>query len=279
MMTMERLLNFTFSDIKSELFRLKSKEMKTNFFISETQFKELQNENKIEVFKTDKACFLITKDDGFSRFYFIVSEIAALKTILEYVSINFSGEISVETAGNSQYLENVKQVFLENGFYEYSSMIRMNKMRSETNEVNFEGIHLLTEDKKAEIQKIYNKYFDKFVERIPTGAEIDHFITNKNAYYFSDNDEIQGFIIFESHGITSHLRYWFVHPNYREKKIGSKLIQLFFNIGENVKRELFWVIESNENAIKRYKHFGFAEEDMHNLILINKNKKYEESNY
>ncbi|EOR28339.1 GNAT family N-acetyltransferase, partial [Elizabethkingia meningoseptica] len=119
----------------------------------------------------------------------------------------------------------------------------------------------------------------KFVERIPTVDEIDGFIQEEKAYYFSDNNEIQGFIVFEYHGITSHLRYWFVHPDYREKKIGSKLIQLFFNIGEKVKRELFWVIESNKNAIKRYKHFGFIEEDMHNLILINKNKKYEEPNY
>lgn len=276
---MEQLSNFTFSDIKNELFRLKSKEMKTNFFISENQFNELQSENKIKAFKAEKACFLIIEDDDFSRLYFIISDIAALKTVLEYISNTFDGEISAETAGNSKYLEEIKQTFLENGFHEYSSMVRMNKMRSETKDSNQENIHLLTADKKEEIQKIYNEYFDKFVERIPTGNEIDQFIKSESAYYFSDNDEIQGFIIFESHGITSHLRYWFVHPNYREKKIGSKLIQLFFNMGENVKRELFWVIESNENAIKRYKYFGFVEEDMHNLILINKDKKYEKSNY
>ncbi len=158
-------------------------------------------------------------------------------------------------------------------------MVRMSKIRNEVEEVDFENIYLLTDDKKREFQELYKKYFDKFVERIPTIEEIEGFIKNKNAYYFSDNNEIQGFIVFEYHGITSHLRYWFVHPNYRDKKIGSKLIQLFFNIGENVKRELFWVIESNENAIKRYKHFGFVEEDMHNLILINKDKKYEEPNY
>jgi ribosomal protein S18 acetylase RimI-like enzyme len=126
---------------------------------------------------------------------------------------------------------------------------------------------------------MFDIYFDKFVERIPNGDAIDSFIENQNAYYFSDNNEIQGFIIFELTGITSHLKYWFVHPDYREKKIGSKLIKLFFNTGENVKRELFWVIESNHNAIKRYKHFGFIVEDMHNLILINRNKKYEEQNH
>ncbi len=276
---MEQFTNFTYSDIKSELFRLKSKEMKTNFFMTELQFNSLMSENKIQGFKTEKACFLLTEDDGFRRLYFIVSDVEELKHFLNNEIKNSDTDISVETAGNSAYLQSIKDTFLQNGFYEYSSMVRMSKKRSQAEEIDLENIYLLTADKKKEFQELYRKYFDKFVERIPTGEEIDGFIENKNAYYLSDNNEIQGFIVFECHGITSHLRYWFVHPDYRNKKIGSKLIQLFFNIGENIKRELFWVIESNENAIKRYKHFGFVEEDMHNLILINKNKKYEEPNY
>lgn len=276
---MEQIQNFTYSDVKSELFRLKSKEMKTNFFIAEALFNQLLSENKIQVFKTENACFLLTEDNGFRRIYFIVSNVQELPAYLQFLARNFQGEMSAEVAGKTQYLEDIKKAFLDNEFYQYSSMVRMSKVRSEKVSVDMDNIHVLTIDKKEEFLGLYNKYFDKFVERIPTNDEVDTFIANKSAYYFSDNDEIQGFIVFEHHGITSHLRYWFVHPNYREKKIGSKLIQLFFNIGENVKRELFWVIESNENAIKRYRHFGFVEEDMHNLILINKNKKYEEPNY
>ncbi|WP_316802130.1 GNAT family N-acetyltransferase [Pedobacter nototheniae] len=276
---MKPIQNFTFSEIKNELFRLKNKEMKTNFFMSEKQFDQLLGENKIKAFKSEKSCFLITDDNDFSRLYFIVQDIYELGLIFEYVYKNVKGEISVEAVGSSKYLENIKNAFLANGFYEYSSMMRMSKIRTKKVEVNFENIHLLTRDKKEEIQNLYNRYFNKFVERIPTNVEIDLFISNECAYYFSDNGEIQGFVVFETHGITSHLRYWFVHPDYREKKIGSKLIQLFFNIGDDIRRELFWVIESNHNAIKRYKYFGFVEEDMHNLILINKDKKYEEPNY
>ncbi|KAA0126165.1 GNAT family N-acetyltransferase [Chryseobacterium sp. SN22] len=276
---MEHLTNFTYSDIKSELFRLKSKEMKANFFMTELQFNRLWSENKIQVFKTEKACFLLTDDDGFKRLYFIASDIEEIKYFLNNEIKNSDTDISVETVGNSKYLQDIRDAFLQNGFYEYSSMVRMSKIRNQVEEVDFENIHLLAADNKEEFQELYRKYFDKFVERIPAIEEIEGFIENKNAYYFSDNNEIQGFIVFEYYGITSHLRYWFVHPDYREKRIGSKLIQLFFNLGENIRRELFWVIESNENAIKRYKHFGFVEEDMHNLILINKNKKYEEPNY
>nr|WP_199156616.1 GNAT family N-acetyltransferase [Pedobacter sp. ASV2] len=253
--------------------------MRTNFFITESKFNQLLNENKIQVFKNEKACFLLTEDNGFKRIYFIVSNVGILPVFLEDLARNFNKVFSTEIVGNDKYVQDITRVFLENGFCQYSSMVRMSKIRSDKTAVDTENIHPLTNDKKQEFLSLYNKYFDKFVERIPTCEDVDAFIANKSAYYFSDNNEIQGFIVFEHHGIASHLRYWFVNPNYREKKIGSKLIQLFFNMGDNVKRELFWVIESNENAIKRYRHFGFVEENMHNLILINKNEKYEEPNY
>jgi ribosomal protein S18 acetylase RimI-like enzyme len=278
-MGLNKILNFTYSDLRAELFRLKSKEMKTNFFIQETQFNRLLIENKIELFKTENASFFLCDEIDFKRLYFIISAAADLESFMGYLKTIYQSEISVEIAGNAKYVYEIKEIFLQNGFYEYSSMIRMSKIRKVIEAVSFENIYLFSSDKKDEIITIYNRYFDKFVERIPNGEEIDGFIKNQNAYYFSDNNEIQGFIVFENYGITSHLRYWFVHPDYREKKIGSKLIKLFFNIGENVKRELFWVIDSNYNAIKRYKYFGFVEEDMHNLILINRDKKYEEQNY
>ena len=67
---------------------------------------------------------------------------------------------------------------------------------------------------------------------------------------------------------TNYLRYWFTHPNYRDKKIGSKLLRHFFKIGEDTKRQIFWVIQSNENAIKRYRHYGFKEENMFDYVLM-----------
>lgn len=276
---MEELSSFVYSDIKAELFRLKSKEMKTNCFITEQQFTEAYEANNIRFFKTERGCFLLIEDDGFVRLNFIVANIEELIPFLAYLRENRKEEISIELVGSSNYLRETKDVFLKNGFFEYSSMVRMSKIRSTIENINFENIYLLTADKSEELKLIYNKYFDKLVERVPTYKEIGSFVQRKNAYYYSDNGQIQGFVVFECYGITSHLRYWFVHPNYRDKKIGSRLLQLFFNTGENVKRELFWVINGNENAIKRYKHFGFVEEDMYNFILVNKNKKYEQPNH
>lgn len=272
------LPSFSYADIMNCMFKLKNKEMRTNFFMPEDRFNTLLGQGKLSAFAGSDSFVMFAEDDGFLRLYFVVRNAGFLADVFA-IAHDRQDDICVEAAGNSDYLQDVKGSFLGNGFHEYTSMVRMSKMRTETTEFDKSNIHLLNADKKVEIAGLYSRYFDKFVERIPSDEELDDIIANESCWYYSDNGEIQGFIIFDIHGVTSHLRYWFVHPDYRERKIGSKLIQLFFNAGDKVKRELFWVIASNENAIKRYRHFGFAEENMHNLILINKNIKYEEPNY
>ena len=89
------------------------------------------------------------------------------------------------------------------------------------------------------------------------------------------NQKIVGFIIYDLYSTTLYLRYWFVDPLHRNLKIGSKLFREFRNRGKNTSRQLFWVIRSNQNAIKRYLHYGFKEENMYNYVLINNNENYE----
>ena len=84
---------------------------------------------------------------------------------------------------------------------------------------------------------------------------------------YKEEGEIIGFVIFESSRSTHYLRYWFVHPKHRDKKIGSILLKTFFYEGRNTRRQLFWVITDNENAVKRYEHYGFKNEAMKDYVL------------
>jgi ribosomal protein S18 acetylase RimI-like enzyme len=81
--------------------------------------------------------------------------------------------------------------------------------------------------------------------------------------------QIAGFIAFDIVGATLHLRYWFVHPTYRDRKIGSVLFRHFLYAGRNTRRQLFWVVSTNENALKRYRHYGFREEQLFNKVMTN----------
>jgi ribosomal protein S18 acetylase RimI-like enzyme len=57
--------------------------------------------------------------------------------------------------------------------------------------------------------------------------------------------------------------------------MGSLLLRSWLHKSSYSARQIFWVIQSNQNAIDKYKHYGFTEEDMIDIVLINKNLQYE----
>lgn len=278
---MKELANITFETIRNEQIRLRNKNLKTNLFLTEEKFIFLSDKKAKIAYQSENGFFLLIESDDFYKYYFVINNINDLDENLKFLQdISFDKTIVCEIVGNKNYIMDLQNELLENKFYIYTSLFRMNKLRRINGNFHLEeNIYQLKEDKLPALQEIYNIYFNKFAEQIPGEKELLKMVQENNIYYFSDNDEIQGFIIFENTGIVSHLRYWFVHPEYRGKKIGSKLMDLFFNKFDQVKKEIFWVIESNDNAIKRYKHFGFEKEEMYNIVLINKNIKYEEQDY
>ena len=267
-----------FNLIKEDQVRLRSKTFRTNFFLSEEKFGFLTDGKKTIAYRSENGLYFLIEQDDFYKFFFITNDLNDLKKNLEIINKQCENIIIVsEIVGNHDYLEEIFSEFTNAAFCKYTKLMRMNKMRKDVVQFNLpENVYQLGEDRLDELQNIYHKYFNKFAEQIPTRRELQKMIEKKDVYYYSDDYEIQGFIIFEKNGITSHLRYWFVSPDHRGKKIGSKLMDVFFTKFEDVKREIFWVIDTNENAIKRYKHFGFVEEEMYNIVLLNKNLKYEE---
>ncbi len=118
-------------------------------------------------------------------------------------------------------------------------------------------------------------YFDPKAEQLPDTVDLLFWVEQKNIILFEEKGRVVGFIIYDLKVTTLYLRYWFVHPDYRDQKIGSQLFKEFLSRGKDTQRKLFWVIRSNENAIKRYIHYGFKEDKMYNFVLINKQIKYE----
>ena len=52
----------------------------------------------------------------------------------------------------------------------------------------------------------------------------------------------------------------------------------YFNLSSNARRFIFWVISTNENAIKRYEHYGYSKENLYDYVFINKELKYNAAN-
>ena len=106
-------------------------------------------------------------------------------------------------------------------------------------------------------------------EQIPSVEEIEKWIDKQAIYVVRGNadEPILGFVIFDLSPATLYLRYWFVHPSARGKGVGGRLLKAMFAAGRDTKRQYFWVKADNDNAIKRYQHYGFNFEPMKDVVM------------
>jgi ribosomal protein S18 acetylase RimI-like enzyme len=251
----------------------------TNFFLDIPKIELWVSLQLIEYEEVEETVFLLRKNSGFDNLFFITTDISILSRDIGLLHKMYSeSTFIVDLVGNYNQISGIKDLLEKRGFYIYTTLVRMSKVTQNDDNYRYDPKYISYADgqRGSEVYKMLVEFFDPFAEQIPLPEEIIKWSDSNSILVFSDDHStIQGFLIFELTGQTSYLRYWFVHPDHREKKIGSELIRSFFYESRNSKRKLFWVIESNENAIKRYEHWGFKKEELFDFVMINKNIKYE----
>lgn len=248
--------------------REKRKGFVTNFFFDSFKHSLWIEHNELFCEYFDNCFLLIKRNKSYSYLYFISTDIYAVKEAVTKILKSFLDTCIVDLVGNDSILP-LKNEFISIGFREYESLYRMSR-------VGLPDI-LLPVDKEVEkgtfndieeVKMLLESYFDPFSEQIPSVEELIHFVENGTVLVYKNNASVCGFIIYELIGVTLYLRYWFVAPEFRDKGIGAKLFHAFMAEGSSSKRQMFWVISKNENAIKRYLHYGFSPERLYDYVLI-----------
>jgi ribosomal protein S18 acetylase RimI-like enzyme len=262
--------------------RDKRKGFITNFFIDE--FKHLIWIEKGVLFfeSLDNTVFLVKESYDFWNVFFAATNTVDFSNdLLHFKEKYVDATMMFDIVGRNEQCSSILTIFQEKGFLEYCSLVRMNRITSTMDNNKFiSNVSKATIEQITDIYILLNKYFDKRTEQIPFIEELEEYARLNHILVYTDGNKIIGFLIFEINASTLYLRYWFVHPNYRDKKIGSTLLRSFFDEGKNTKRQFFWVIKSNDNALKRYKHYGFTEENMFDYVLTsNNNILYEGTDY
>lgn len=217
-----------------------------------------------------KSLFVLRENEGFFNLYFASTTpkqlTADLSNFMATASLQLP--ILVDLIGRNKDFPSIEQPFTDNGYSQYCSLMRMSRPITQEVLLPQKEITYATKEQAKQIHELLHCYFDPFSEQLPTLPQIEQWTEQKRILIREIDKKIAGFLIFEINGITSYLRYWFTHPNYRDKKVGSGLLRHFFAESSSTTRQLFWVIQNNDNAIIRYRHYGFKEENMFDKVLI-----------
>ena len=117
------------------------------------------------------------------------------------------------------------------------------------------------------IKGLLHQFFDERTEQLPYDEELAAFMAHHWILVCEEDGNLAGFLIFELSSATLYLRYWFTLPDFRGRKVGSRLLRRFFEEGKETRRQLLWVMRTNGDAIEKYRHYGFAEEDMFDHVM------------
>ena len=78
-------------------------------------------------------------------------------------------------------------------------------------------------------------------------------------------------LFFESQGFTSTIRYWVAAERFRAQRFGSLLMRHYFAAQSAVRRFILWVTADNDNAVLKYRHYGYVPDGLIDHVLVNGN--------
>lgn len=275
---MEKITTLDFFTNALNFVKSFNKKSVINYYFNTIKSESLINNAELSSITIGEVVFLFKLNTQFLNLYFYASDSVELGKSLEKLVTFYPDMTVIVDFVTTESDPEILNVFYQNGFNLYTSLVRMNRISNgilKVDEVTDQHLKVANREESLEVYNQLCKFFDPKAEQLPTHDEIILFSNNENILVYKIKNQVAGFIIYQLFGVTLYLRYWFVSPSFRERKIGSKLFNYFLIKGRDTKRQLFWVIQANENAIVRYKHYGFIEEKMYNFVLTNKNIKYE----
>lgn len=241
----------------------------TNFYLDPSKHALWIAKGDCYTEKIRDTLFIIKKNLSFWNVFFCSTTLEQLVDDFNRFQINHVGQgMVLDIVGRKAQCMPVVSALEGCNCKMLASLVRMKRI-SDTMPEESSGHKILTSDDNSihEINRSLHVFFNERIEQIPYFEELMKYSHQGQILVCEENGVMAGFLIFEHNPSTLYLRYWFTHPDFRERKVGSRLMRRFFEEGKESKRLLLWVIHTNENAIKRYRHYGFAEEDMFDFVL------------
>ena len=255
-------------ELQNQVAEARKQRFITNFFLDPVKHTMWITHGDCITEKIGDTLFIIRCDKDFwNVFYSSSNQEQFIADLRELQARNPEQTMMFDIVGRDVQCQLLVESMKEAGCEEVTSLVRMTRMAEPFEYTPDSSIRKATEEDVLKISELLHAYFDAKTEQIPFDEELRDYAHQGHVLICEEHGVLAGFLIYEMNATTLYLRYWFTHPDFRDKKVGSRLLRRFFEEGRDTKRQLLWVIRSNENAIKRYKHYGFKEENMYDFVM------------
>jgi ribosomal protein S18 acetylase RimI-like enzyme len=252
----------------------------TNFFPMQSKLEGWIRHDELLSEIRDGAAFFLRKDRDFWHLYFCAANMPALQRELAGLRNAQTDPIVLDLIGKETMLADLLRLFETSGFRRYARLVRLTRSSLSSSEGERARVTGLESPNAPEltfaqatdseaISTLLGSSFDRYADQLPSPYELQDAIAHHNILTAKMNGTLAALLFSETHGLTSTVRYWAVAEQFRALRLGSILMRHYFAAQNAVRRFLLWVAASNENALQKYQHYGYAPDGLVDHVLAN----------
>lgn len=243
-------------DIKKDNLRVIS-----NFLLPASDQVNAIKEENLFFLKSGNTNFIFYKSPRSYRLFYFSLSFSSLEEDLKNLSLSFSDPVILEEITRNE----VSPIQIKPSLV----LTRLHRDLPSDFKPSYTAVPIKADISDAKkIEEILCNNFDPVCERVPDISELSVLIDNGDVAVVKSDNNIKGLLISNMDNQQLHLRYWWVSPEKRGNGIGSSLINYYFQkaFDINAKGLFLWVDVNNVNAINRYSHFGFLNNNRFDFI-------------
>lgn len=249
---------------------LKNPEMRTNAVFSPSILKKYCAEKDVNIIKGEKsAIVLIPDNDNITRIYYYVETREGFNEILSLIPRTGS-RLVCDIVGRDPKAKDQAYELEAFGFDIYAKFQRMicNELKVD-NSLDLNEVEVAKASDVQEILNITYEEFDPLTARIHSAAELVRIIEKKEVLIIRREDKIAGFAMFDSlNKKVALFDHMIVRPEYRNDKLGRKLLQYKWRFMNNSDYYFLWINAISKAAIRHHERNGFRADGTYDYILV-----------
>jgi len=239
----------------------------TNFFPVESKLRGWIDHGELFAELRNGATFFFRKDRDFLRLYFCAADVAALQREMVARPCVQTERVITDLVGKGPALDDLASAIESAGFRRHTLLQRLVRAAGPESAADGPPVGFAEKADSQAVLRLIESLFDHYGEQLPTLYEIESAVASRQILAARSNGKLAGVLFFETQGLASTIRFWAVAETFRDLKTGSALMRQYLKIHDAVRRFTLWVNANNENAIRKYRHFGYAPDGLIDRVL------------
>ena len=244
----------------------------TNFFPAQPKLQGWIDHGELAGEFRERVAFFGRKDRDFWHWYFSAPDVGTLEREVAESPFLQTERVTVDLVGSEATLGELLRVAGGAGFRPYSRLLRLARaVQPGQADAASEGSEVVCAEKadSQAVMDLLETSFDRYADQLPMPYEIEAAIEARQILLVKRDGGVGALLFFETQGLTSTVRYWVVGERFRSQRLGAVLMRHYFAAQNAARRFILWVTAVNEDAVRKYEHYGYRPDGLVDHVLVN----------